>query len=337
MSTLPPLLFADSRQRVLVSILESTRPRPGQTLIAQISPGDGRVEGLRVIPTPGARMTTRESLPDDDVRHLSQLLRAVSRDLREKKEDDRRSPWWHDEESHDPWGRPNAQITRRSGDWRPDTGDLVTVVCREGPAKITPTEILFYWAWRYSEALTGPLQAEVYAVTPEGWAGLAEGAGGSYPALIKESDLDAGDGLPPGLHNAEPDRSGSGGLLLSAPPEALPEAELQECINCYVHRMLSQFTCAGDLRFALHYRDTHAPGAKALESRLRNAGATCDCEIISVTWQRERPRRFGEDHPAGTWLVMDSTDTRVLPWPDCQQGVRRSSQPCGLWRRRQRT
>nr|BAH90593.1 hypothetical protein [uncultured bacterium] len=337
MPTLPRLLYAESRQKVLVDVLQSTRPRPGQTLIARISHHADRIEGLRVIPTPDAHLAPSESFPDDDVRHLSQLLRAVARDLIRQPDAEQESPWWHDDEEYDPWARRSAPISPHVDGWPPVTSDLVTVVCREGDAKVTPAEILFYWAWRYSEALTGHLQAEVYAVTPHGWAGLAEGACGSYPALVRETDLAPDDGLPPGIHNPDPS---SAPLPVDALPTALagvlPEAQSQECINCYVHRMLGRFTCAGDFRIALHYRDTRAPGAKALENRLRNAGATCDCEIISAAWKRERPRRYEPEHPAGIWRVVDRAGPLTLPWPGCKQGGSRSSQPCVLWRRRKR-
>lgn len=145
-----------------------------------------------------------------------------------------------------------------------------------------------------------------------------------------------------GLGPARHPQSGpsSAPLPVDALPTALagvlPEAQSQECINCYVHRMLGRFTCAGDFRIALHYRDTRAPGAKALENRLRNAGATCDCEIISAAWKRERPRRYEPEHPAGIWRVVDRAGPLTLPWPGCKQGGSRSSQPCVLWRRRKR-
>jgi hypothetical protein len=37
-----------------------------------------------------------------------------------------------------------------------------------------------------------------------------------------------------------------------------------ECLCCYVARLLDEFPCDGSHRYALHYRDAKAPRASAL-------------------------------------------------------------------------
>jgi hypothetical protein len=59
---------------------------------------------------------------------------------------------------------------------------------------------------------------------------------------------------------------------------ALTEARADECLLCYVYRMLA-FGCTGH-RWTRHYRDLRAPRATALERRLREKGGFCDCEIF---------------------------------------------------------
>src|SRR2546423_1221424 len=54
-----------------------------------------------------------------------------------------------------------------------------------------------------------------------------------------------------------------------------------ECLCCYVARMLDEFSCDGSHRHAIRYRDTKAPRATALLARLRQIGACCcDCELF---------------------------------------------------------
>ena len=90
-----------------------------------------------------------------------------------------------------------------------------------------------------------------------------------------------------------------------------------ECLCCYVARVLDEVPCDGSHRHALHYRDIMAPRATALEARLGQIGACCcDCEIFLNGYQA----RSGDADPAV-----------VEPLAPCT-GVRRGSvQPCGNW------
>jgi uncharacterized protein DUF2695 len=94
-----------------------------------------------------------------------------------------------------------------------------------------------------------------------------------------------------------------------------------ECLYCYVARMLDDFGCDNQLRWAMRFRDLTAPRATALESRLCDVGGYCDCEIFLnvVVWAS----------PAGgcAEYVRDKELTMCA-------GVRRgSTQGCVRWTR----
>lgn len=107
-----------------------------------------------------------------------------------------------------------------------------------------------------------------------------------------------------------------------------------ECLLCYVHRML-EFGCTG-LRWATRYRDLRAPRATALEDRLGEKGAFCDCEMFLNGYELApehwiRPEEYVDD---GVTYVPDPSYPD--PMPSCR-GVRKgSTQGCALWRRYRR-
>jgi hypothetical protein len=95
----------------------------------------------------------------------------------------------------------------------------------------------------------------------------------------------------------------------------LTQPHEDECLCCYVARLLDEFPCDNTLRHALHYRDVVAPRATGLASRLGQIGGYCDCEVLLNGYELR-----GADEDA---------DFDVLP--PCS-GVRRGSvQPCDNW------
>jgi hypothetical protein len=62
--------------------------------------------------------------------------------------------------------------------------------------------------------------------------------------------------------------------------EALTAPRDRECLTCYVNRMLAEFGCNSQLRWALRWRDRNAPRAQALRRRLMDRGGFCDCEVL---------------------------------------------------------
>lgn len=101
--------------------------------------------------------------------------------------------------------------------------------------------------------------------------------------------------------------------------QALTTPRPQECLACFVARMLEEFACDGTLRFARRFRDLAAPRATALERRLQDRGGFCDCEIFGNAYQPSYRLRIG--------------DHEVLPCIGVRRG---STAPCGHWQQQAR-
>lgn len=108
-----------------------------------------------------------------------------------------------------------------------------------------------------------------------------------------------------------------------------------ECLQCYVARMLDDFGCDTRLRFATRFRDLTAPAAVALQRRLGQAGAFCDCEIFLNGWWLDRSLWQSTARPATSSLETGATSPPD-PLPPCAQVRRGSVQPCANWMRRSR-
>jgi hypothetical protein len=116
-------------------------------------------------------------------------------------------------------------------------------------------------------------------------------------------------------------------LYLAETAEQLTGVRDQECLFCYVARMLGEHGCDTSLRFVRRYRDARAPRASAIERRMREMGGFCDCEIFLNGMTLESSLRT-YDEEAGEWLSPE------FPPPSCR-GVRRgSTQSCAIWARR---
>ena len=61
----------------------------------------------------------------------------------------------------------------------------------------------------------------------------------------------------------------------------LTEPQEDECLRCYLLRMIHEFGCDGTHRWTIRWRDLRAPRARGLLSRLqRLGGICCDCEVL---------------------------------------------------------
>lgn len=98
--------------------------------------------------------------------------------------------------------------------------------------------------------------------------------------------------------------------LVRAASDSLTAPLPGECLPCYLDRVIRDVRCDGSLRLASHYRDLMAPRATALERRLHENGACCDCEVLMN-------------------IYLSKAET---VWP-CETVRRGSTQPCGLWHR----
>ncbi len=96
-----------------------------------------------------------------------------------------------------------------------------------------------------------------------------------------------------------------------------------ECLACFLQRMVGLAMCSGSFTWAEHYRDTRAPRAVALERRLREAGASCDCQVLGAVWQLN-----------GALLARDPRSGRLtvpVDLPPCSVTRPRSTRPCMNW------
>jgi hypothetical protein len=116
-------------------------------------------------------------------------------------------------------------------------------------------------------------------------------------------------------------------LFLELTAQELTGVREDECLYCYVARMLDEHGCDCTLRWASHYRDQRAPRATALEQRLGSMGGFCDCEIfLNAMTMAESLCTYDEE-----------THERVTPREPSCRGVRRgSTKSCGVWERRRR-
>lgn len=291
----------DDRSAVLTEILRRGNPAPGTTLIAHVDRASHAVLDVRSVPTPLPVIDASATFSSGTIARLSDLLRQVARELA-------------------------PQRSWAGSGWSPVTGELVTVVCREGAPVVGPVEAQFYYGWRNSNHLTAALDGDVYVVTPRGWAGLFGAWAGPVPALpAAEVDEDGAAAV----RAAE--------LVVEAASLSLLEPEAGECLLCYVHRMISAFGCDTHLRFATLYRDVRAPRATGLERRLGRVGGFCDCEIFLNGYEL-RPAAGWLD-PAWSGDAWDADEVEAdagasgarAEMPACL-GVRTgSTQPCDLW------
>ncbi|MGC3954832.1 MAG: DUF2695 domain-containing protein [Propionicimonas sp.] len=284
-------MFSDTqdRARVIGQILQSGPRAAGTTLVALVDRDTKSLLGVRSLPTPVPIMDPGHRINERQILRLSDELRGIATDLAPPR------PW-------------------NGRGWAVPTSELVTVVCRAGPATITTAEQQFHWGWRYSNHGVAAFDGEIFVVTPAGWASLYGEWAGTLPALDAVED---GDQLTPEVQDAE--------LFLAELSAGLLGPHRGECLPCYVYRMLQDYECNGQLRFAGYFREVRAPRATALADRLARQGAYCDCELLLNAYA-----------PRPIFLMPDGEqDSDDVVWPvtlpPCR-GVRGgSTRPCELW------
>jgi hypothetical protein len=108
---------------------------------------------------------------------------------------------------------------------------------------------------------------------------------------------------------------------------ALVSAELtepgeDECVLCYVDRMLRAFGCDNTLRWVRRWRDLRRPRVRGLERRMQARGGFCDCEVLMNGWALRADLLVRNEDGE-----LDEPD----PLPPCAGIGPRSSQPCTNW------
>lgn len=99
----------------------------------------------------------------------------------------------------------------------------------------------------------------------------------------------------------------------------------EECVFCYVDRMLGRFGCDSTLRWAQRWRDDRMPRARGLERRLEGRGGFCDCEMFLNGWTLRDELCVADEDGELEW---------PLTRPPCTGSA--TSQPCGNWVPRRR-
>jgi Protein of unknown function (DUF2695) len=95
----------------------------------------------------------------------------------------------------------------------------------------------------------------------------------------------------------------------------LTEPGEQECLRCFLLRMINEFGCDGTHRWTVRWRGERAPRARALLRRLERLGGGCDCEVLLNVFP-DYPDS-GRPLPCAGQLQVGSAmpcDLRALPW-----------------------
>jgi len=107
-------------------------------------------------------------------------------------------------------------------------------------------------------------------------------------------------------------------LLVRSLAVRLTDPTTDECLLCFIARMLDEFGCDCTLRFALRYRDLRAPPATGLADRLGRVGGFCDCEVFLNGYRMaERLLEYDADgeaewpDDAGVWRGATRLDSTV--------------------------
>jgi Protein of unknown function (DUF2695) len=101
----------------------------------------------------------------------------------------------------------------------------------------------------------------------------------------------------------------------------------QECLFCFVDRMLTAFGCDCTLRWVRRWRELRLPRASGLERRLGRSGAFCDCEVFLNGWTVRDDLLEPDEDGERDWPAQRPACVGVGP---------RSSQPCATWVPRRR-
>ena len=75
--------------------------------------------------------------------------------------------------------------------------------------------------------------------------------------------------------------------ISAAAPDASgnPDPGQDECLRCYLMRMVNLAGCDGTHRWTVRWRDARAPRATGLLRKLeRRGGICCDCEVLFNVW-----------------------------------------------------
>jgi Protein of unknown function (DUF2695) len=74
-------------------------------------------------------------------------------------------------------------------------------------------------------------------------------------------------------------------IIMLTDASTIPDPGENECLRCYLVRMLHISGCDGTHRWTTRWRDARAPRATGLLRKLASRGGICcDCEVIFNVW-----------------------------------------------------
>ncbi|WP_125612715.1 DUF2695 domain-containing protein [Specibacter cremeus] len=98
--------------------------------------------------------------------------------------------------------------------------------------------------------------------------------------------------------------------------------EPNECLPCFVQRMVMLEGCENDLGWTGFYLARYSSSFTGLERLLDTIGGDCDCEVVEDVYAR-REELWNADRCPGCGVPLES--------PGCRGVGGSPLQPCGLW------
>ncbi len=223
----------------------------------------------------------------------------------------------------------------------PPTHTLVTVVCREGEPVPTAAEEQYVQAWQTCDDSTSARHGNVYLLTPDGWACLQGGEGDDLYLVLGADSYAPDDDViefPPLLDldalESDPSVAAAEEVLAAALAEdfaTLAALEPDECLACYVTRMVFRYGCDGTWRFVEHHEGVSGGPHTAEQEDWRREGE-CDCAVYELGFDLADDVEEPVEHlDAGVIPVVLHHE---WPWPNphpCQGVGDGPGQRCRLW------
>ena len=90
--------------------------------------------------------------------------------------------------------------------------------------------------------------------------------------------------------------------------EQLTAPRRDECLRCYLLRLITEFGCDGTYRWTIRWRDVRASSPRSLLSLLSRRGGFCDCEVLMTVFP---------DYPQVSAALPCTGVGRPASWRSC--------------------
>jgi len=81
-----------------------------------------------------------------------------------------------------------------------------------------------------------------------------------------------------------------------------------ECLRCFLLRMITEFGCDGTYRWTIRWREVRAGQPRSLLSQLGRRGGFCDCEVLMNVFP---------DYPQVSVALPCAGLTKPMSWRPC--------------------